>query len=89
MKIQRKILFMAGVAMALALGGCWGDDDDDPAPVAAGNGAPVPDSAGVSVSAFLGYILALGATDETSEPSAISTSFEVPPDEAAEPQPLT
>ena len=89
MKTQRKIWAAAGVAVALALGGCWGGDDDAPAPVVTGNGVAVPDSAGASTGAFLGYILALGVTDETSEPSAISTSLEVPPDEAAEPQPLT
>jgi hypothetical protein len=89
MKTQRKIVFAATLAAALALGGCWGDDDDAPAPVGAGNGAPVPDSAGTSVAAFLGYIVALGAADESSEPSAIGTGFAAPEDDTAEPQPLS
>lgn len=90
MKTQRKFCTAAGLAAALALGGCWGGDDDAPAPVVVGNGVAVPDSAGASTGAFVGYLLVLlGTSDESSEPSAISTSFEVPPDEAAEPQPLT
>ena len=55
----------------------------------AGNGTEVPDSAGASVSAFISYLLALKADDETSEPATIKDSFEVPADESSEPQILS
>lgn len=87
MKSNRTFWACASLALALSLGGCWNDDDDDP--VAVGNGQDVPDSAGVSTAAFLAYLLALNPNDETSEPSAIGNSFAVPPDETGEPQPLT
>jgi hypothetical protein len=88
MNTARKTWVAAALASALALGGCFGGDDDDDAPVA-GNGQPVPDSAGASTAAFVAFILALNPNDESSEPSAISDAFAVPPDEASEPQPLT
>ena len=48
----------------------------------------VPDSAGVSVSSFITFLLSLGMTDETSEPLTISSTFAAPTDDAAEPTAL-
>ncbi len=86
MKTQRKLLLAAGLAAVLTLGGCWDSNDDavaDP-PVTA-----VPDSAGVSTAAFFSFVLGMSATDETSEPLTIGTTFAVPADETADPTPLT
>ncbi len=89
MNTPKKIWVAAALTSALALGGCFGGgDDDDDAPVA-GNGQPVPDSAGASTAVFVAFILALNPNDESSEPSAISDSFAVPPDEIGDPQPMT
>ncbi len=88
MKPNRTFWACAALAMTLSLGACWNDDDDDDT-VTVGNGQTVPDSAGASTAAFLAYLLALSPNDETSEPSAISNSFAVPPDDVGEPQPLT
>ncbi|MDP3824797.1 MAG: hypothetical protein Q8R33_25275 [Burkholderiales bacterium] len=89
MNTPKKLWAAAALVGALALGGCFGsDDDDDDAPVA-GNGQPVPDSAGASTAAFLAFILALNPNDESSEPSAISDGFAVPPDETGDSKPLT
>ena len=87
MKTTRKICVAAALASALALGGCWGGGDDDA--VVVGNGVPVADSVGATTSAFLGYLLALASTDESSEPSAIGAGFGSPTDETSEPQPLS
>ena len=87
MNATRKICLATGMATALALGGCWGGGDDDA--VAAGNGVAVPDSVGASAGAFLGYLLALASTDDSSEPSAIGAGFGSPTDETSEPQPLS
>ena len=86
MKPNRTLWACVALGTALSLGGCWSDEDD---PVAVGNGQDVPDSAGASTAAFLGYLLALNPNDETSEPSAISGSFAVPADDTGDPQPLT
>lgn len=87
MKTSQKIGLSAALAVALGIGGCFGGSDDDDA--VAGNDATVPDSAAASAAAFIAYLIALGQNDETSEPSAISSGFEVPPEEAEDPQPLT
>lgn len=87
MKTVRKTWLAAALVAALALGGCFGGNDDD-TPVAA-NAAEVPDSAGASIAAFAAYILALNPNDDSAEPSAIKDSFAVPPDETSEPQALT
>ena len=87
MKIHRKLLTATGLAVVVALAGCWGDDDDDPASLPAS--AEVPDSAGISTAAFVTYLLGLSASDESSEPLTINDSFNVPADDTAEPTPLT
>lgn len=87
MNTARRIWVAAALASALALGGCFGGNDDD-TPVA-GSSQDVPDSAGASTAAFVAFILALNQNDESSEPSVIKDSFVVPPDDAGEPQPLT
>lgn len=93
MKIQRKILAATVVATALALAGCWNDDNDaDPTPPPAPPPVPaaaVPDSAGVSTATFVAFILGLGGSDESSEPLVIRDTFAVPADETGEPTPLT
>lgn len=86
MKTSRKVWLAAALGMALTLAGCFDSNDDTPV---AGNGTDVPDSAGASVSAFISYLQALKADDETSEPATIKDSFEVPPDESNDPQILT
>ena len=79
-----------GLAAALVLGaGCSNNSDDvaaNPGPDAA---ASVPDSAGTSVAGFMAFLMALGSSDETSEPLLIKDSFAVPPDEAGEGQALS
>jgi hypothetical protein len=87
MKIHRNLLAATGLLAALSLVGCWGDNDDEPVPPDAS--AEVPDSAGLSTAAFVGFILGLGASDESSEPLTLKDSFAVPADESTEPIPLT
>jgi len=87
MKITKMLFAASSAAVVLTLAGCW-DDDDDPVAVTPPITA-VPDSAGVSTAAFIGFIMSLGANDETSEPLTIGNTFSVPPDESAEPTPLT
>ena len=88
--IQGKFLAVLASATLLTLAGCWDDDNDDvPAPVVPPIvAASVPDSAGVSVSAFFGYLLSLATNDESTEPLLIRDSFVVPPEESAEPSSL-
>ena len=88
MKITRTIIVAATAALALTLGGCW-DDDDDEVIVPPVVTSDVPDSAGVSAAAFISYLLTLGASDESSEPSNIRDVFAVPADDGSEPTPLT
>lgn len=88
MNKARLIVATAGAALTLGLAGCWDDDDDNnvaPPPVV----TAVPDSAGVSASAFISYLLTLSATDESSEPLTIGDTFAVPADDSSEPAPLT
>lgn len=89
MKTSQKIWLSAAFAAALGIGGCFGGGGDDNNGAVAGNDGSVPDSAAASGAAFVAYLLALGQSDESSEPSTINSSFEVPPDEGADPQPLT
>ncbi len=88
MKTNRKLL--AGVALmaAVALAGCWHDEDDEVVvtPPAA---TEVPDSAGASGTALVNYIMTLGLNDETSEPLIIRDTFLVPADDTGDPAPLT
>jgi hypothetical protein len=83
MRSTRKILWLAALGSALALGGCGGNGDH-------GNGnvgsTSVPDSAGVSSAAFLKFLASLGDNDETSEPLTIGASFDVPADEVNDPK---
>jgi len=91
MKITRKFLAASSAVLLLALAGCWGDDNNE-TPVPPTPTPPVtavPDSAGVSVAAFISYILSLSGSDESSEPLTIKDTFAVPPEEGAEPTPLT
>lgn len=52
------------------------------------NGA-VSDNVGVSVKAFMSYLMVMGVSDETSEPATIKETFTVPSDEANEPQSMS
>ena len=82
----RKIGLAAALAAALLLSACFGGGDDDD--VAAGSQLEVPESAGASGTAFVGYIQGLGAGDETSEPLMIKDAFAVPPSDDTEPSPV-
>lgn len=88
MKTTRMFLAASGSALVLTLAGCWDDSNDGPVaptpPITA-----VPDSAGVSAAAFVSFIMSLSASDETSEPLTIQDGFSVPPEDSAEPTPLT
>ena len=86
MKTSRMLWLAGALATALALGGCWHDDDDDN--VVTPPVTEVPDSAGVSVAAFVAFLTALATDDKSSEPLTIKDTFAVPPDEDGEPQPL-
>jgi len=88
MNIQRKLLTAGAMAAALALAGCFGDDDDDTVTPPVGS-TEVPASAGVSTASFISFLMGLSATDETSEPLSIPDTFAVPADETSEPTPLT
>ena len=86
MNTTRKMLWTIALVTPLVGVGCGGDsgrNDNRPAATA------VPDSAGISVAAFLAFIASLASDDETSEPLTISDTFAVPADEANEPDPLT
>lgn len=87
MKIHRKLLTATGLAVVVALAGCWDDDDDDSVSLPAST--EVPDSAGISTTAFVSYLLGLSASDDSSEPLTINDSFAVPADDTTEPTPLT
>lgn len=89
MKIQRKLLMAAALAAVLPLSGCWDDDNEDNTPVPPVAITEVPDSAGISTAAFVNFIVSLGANDESSEPLTLTPAFAVPPDDSAEPTPLT
>lgn len=88
-------LWLAGLAAALVLaGGCSSNNDDNNGGGGGGSPGPgvaasVPDSAGVSGTSFLAYLMGLSATDETSEPLLIKDSLAVPADETAENQKLS
>ena len=88
MNNHRKLLAAGGLMAALALAGCWDDNNnsDTVPPVAS---TEVPDSAGVSTASFVAFILGLSASDESSEPLTLKDTFAVPADETGEPTPLT
>ena len=86
MNTTRKIGLAAALAATLVLGACGGDDDDETP--AASNQLEVPESAGASGAAFVGYIQGLGAGDEVAEPLTIKDAFAVPPSDDTEPLPL-
>jgi hypothetical protein len=88
MKKNRRTLFAAAaIATLAALSGCWDDNNNnnDPVVVPPVASTEVPDSAGVSVAAFVSFILSLSASDESSEPLTIKATFAVPADEIGEP----
>lgn len=89
MKNQRTLLAATAFVAAWALTGCWDDDEEavQPGPPAAIT--EVPDSAGVSTAAYVGFIVGLGGSDESSEPLTLKDAFAVPADETGEPAPLT
>ena len=79
----------AALATALALAGCWDDDNEEP--VLAPNPpvtTEVPDSAGISTASFFAYLLSLSGSDESSQPLTLKDSFAVPPDETNTPTAL-
>lgn len=75
MKTTSKYLATAIGFAVLSLGACSSNDSTTPAITA------VPESAGVSVGAFVSFLQSLGESDETSEPLTIPDSFAVPADE--------
>ena len=48
----------------------------------------VPDSAGLSVSSLITFLLSLSMNDETSEPLTLSSTFSAATDDTVEPTPL-
>jgi hypothetical protein len=89
MKNHGKFLALTGLIAALSLAGCWGDsnnNNNEPVPPTASTA--VPDSAGVSSTSFVSYILGLSASDEASESLTLKDTLAVPEDESAEPTPL-
>jgi hypothetical protein len=97
MKTNRHLLSTFALVAAIGLVGCGNDNDSDddiatgppPAPAPAPAPASVPDSAGISVAAFVSFLRGLSGTDETSEPLVIRDNFAVPADDSSEPTPLT
>ena len=94
MKTNRKAHWAMGALLAFALGACSNDNDSNQAGAGGAVIVPdaparVPDSAGVSIGAFVSYLLSLASSDETSEPLVITDTFAVPADETSEPQPLS
>jgi hypothetical protein len=86
MKNLRTLLAACGLIAASGLTGCWGNDDDGPRPPTPIT--EVPDSAGVSTTSFVSFLLGLSTGDESSEPLTIQDTFAVPADETGEPTPL-
>ncbi len=88
----------SGVAAAALLGAaallsaCGGGSTTDAPvivpPVVVPPITAVPDSAGLSVSSLIAFLLSLGTGDETSEPLTISSTFSAATDDTAEPTPL-
>jgi hypothetical protein len=96
MKLKRKLLLPSLIlASVLVLVACGGDGGDDGANAGGGGtggtgtAAFVPDSASVSVTAFLDFVSSLSTTDDTSEPFLIKDNFVAPTDDTGEPRPLT
>ena len=89
MKTSRKMALAAGLTITLLVGGCSGDSGGGTAAPVANGSSSVPDSAGVTVAAFLAYLEALNPNDESSEPSSLSDGFAVPPDEENDPKKLS
>lgn len=86
MNATRKPWWVVGVGTALCFATACGSGDDKPA-VAAPGALEVPDSAGASGAALVGFVQAL-ADDDTLEPLTVSSAFAVPEDETGEPIPL-
>lgn len=88
----------SGVAAAALLGAaallsaCGGGSTTDAPvivpPVVVPPLTAVPDSAGLSVSSLITFLLSLSMTDETSEPLTISNTFTAATDDTVEPTPL-
>ena len=66
MNMQRKLGLAAVLAAAVALGGCFGDDDDNtPASRPVLTTAPTPDDIGTSSDSLVAYVQRLIAADPT------------------------
>lgn len=88
MKTTTRIFLTVGLTTTLLVGGCGSNDDEDTVATTPASSTSVPDSAGVSATAFITYLMTLKSNDETSEPLTLGNSFAVPDEEASEPQPL-
>ena len=77
---------------AALLSGCGGGSTTDAPvivpPVVVAPLTAVPDSAGLSVSSLITFLLSLSATNDTSEPLTISSTFAAATDDTVEPTPL-
>ncbi len=86
MNIVRKLTLPATLAVAMTFAACSDNVDQ----VTAGPSGPsdsVPDSAGLSTTAFIDFLLTM-ANGETSEPLTIRDGFAVPADETGDARPL-
>ena len=103
MNTTRKLGLASGLAMALIISACGGNDDPPAANAGAENGvgagggggggagmgtASVPDSAKANGNSFIGFLNSL-KNDETSEPLLIGEGFAVPADETSDPRPFS
>ena len=76
MNMQRKLGLAAVLAAAVALGGCFGDDDNTPAPRPVLTTAPTPGDIGTTSGDLVAYVQRLIAADpaesDLAEPVDIS-----------------
>ena len=80
------------IAAAAALAACGGGSTTDAPVIAPPVVVPpltaVPDSSGLTIASFISFLTSLSATDETSEPLTIGSTFAAASDDTVESTPL-